>query len=551
MHVERSEVIETLRNCHIFKNISEQGLEAIADRVKAYLYAEGQFVYQQDELADGFFFILSGRVRVTKRSRSREDQAILEAPNYFGEESLAKRPIARRLSAAAIVPTVLLCIKDGDLADIRKTYPVLDAPLKMVLSSHLLMSQIRLNWRAPREVVNFISRRHPVFLLIRLLPVILFGSVFIPLTTYLAVVVAPESLIPTLLLYLILAVTLLWLVWSVIDWTNDYAIITNRRVIMLVKVLLIYDSRQEVPLEAVLAQDLKTSQLGRLMGYGDVVVRTYTGEIILNWLANPQLIINLLLEMRERASKTKKQDQRQAFERIMREKIGHESLDSMPEDAPEVTPSIQPGILQTWLSSLFLLREQSGDKITYRTHWFILLKKTWMPGTLLLLTGLFALLIFLKIIPGSTTLGVIALAGVAPVLLLWLLYNYIDWRNDRYVITPELIVDLYRKPLGFEQRKSAPLRNILSIDYERKGFIGLVLNFGTVSIKVGDTTFTFDNVLNPADVQREIFEQFMRYKQREERRIEQQQRDQLVDYFEIYDEIKNKHQERENPPEED
>ncbi|HAL15388.1 MAG TPA: hypothetical protein DCP32_01140 [Anaerolineaceae bacterium] len=114
------------------------------------------------------------------------------------------------------------------------------------------------------------------------------------------------------------------------------------------------------------------------------------------------------------------------------------------------------------------------------------------------------------------------------------MYQYVDWRNDRYIITPELIMDVFKKPLGTEEKKSAPLRNILSIDYERKNLIALIFNFGTVYIRVGESTFTFDNVVNPAEVQRELFQSFMELKQRDEARLEQERHDQMADWIERY-----------------
>ena len=55
-----------------------------------------------------------------------------------------------------------------------------------------------------------------------------------------------------------------------------------------------------------------------------------------------------------------------------------------------------------------------------------------------------------------------------------------DWHNDIYLITPDQVVDVNKKPLGHEERQAAPLKNILGIEYKRLGIIGLLLNFGTV-----------------------------------------------------------------------
>ena len=46
--------------------------------------------------------------------------------------------------------------------------------------------------------------------------------------------------------------------------------------------------------------------------------------------------------------------------------------------------------------------------------------------------------------------------------------------------------------------------NILGTRYERIGFLGYILNFGTVYIDVGSTMFAFEDVLDPASVQSDL-----------------------------------------------
>jgi len=69
-------------------------------------------------------------------------------------------------------------------------------------------------------------------------------------------------------------------------------------------------------------------------------------------------------------------------------------------------------------------------------------------------------------------------------MLCWLIYRYIDWRDDVFQLTPTQVIDIDRKPFGRLSRRSAPLENILSIEYERKGIFQMLFNFGTVYITV-------------------------------------------------------------------
>ena len=550
MQVERGDVLEILRASHIFHSLTNEQLSTIVDQVEAFLYAEKQVIFEQDGLSDSFYFILSGRVDLVRRRRDEEDQVVLESHDYFGEEVLADNPGPRLATATARTNVILLRLTADAMEDFRKSFPKLDGPFRLILESYTLAMNTRMPWRGPREIVHYIARHHPIFLFLRLVLPTLFALITVGASTFLEVVLYPGATIPLVILLLVLLGNAAWFAWVIIDFYNDYSVVTNRRVAFLSKMLLIYDSRQEVPLDAVLADDVRTSQVGRIIGYGDIVVRTYTGEIILARLARPQLIINLINEMRDRARASRRQARLETIDHTIRRRIG--LPDTPPPSKDESDPrraSQKPGKLGQFLSDLFMLRVERDGAIQYRTHWVILLKKTGLPALLTLLVVLFLLLSLLGILPFAPVTALIVFVALFPVVGLWLLYQFVDWRNDRYIITRDMIVDLYKKPLGTEQKRSAPLKNILSIDFERIGLIGLILNFGTVYVRVGDSTLTFDNVMAPSEVQRELFQRFMEFKQREEDRADQTMNEQLADWIEHYHRLIQDGQATSNPPE--
>jgi hypothetical protein len=384
-------------------------------------------------------------------------------------------------------------------------------------------------------VVHYIGRHHPIFLVLRLILPVLLALLTTLVTSYLDVVLFRGSALGMGLLLLVVLINIAWLAWVVIDFYNDYSVVTNRRVAYLRKILLIYDSRQEVPLDAVLADDVRTTQLGRIIGYGDIIVRTYTGELILSRLAQPYLIVNLINEMREKAKASRKRARLESIDQIIRRRLNLGADEPLPQpSAQEVKPVVKSGKLTQFLSDLFMLRVEQDGAIIYRTHWFILLKKTLLPLILTLLVLVTVISIFVGAVPLPPVLGLVIGVLFLPITSLWLVYNYVDWRNDRYIITRDTIIDVYKKPLGTEQKRSAPLKNILSIDFERLGLIGLILNFGTVYVRVGDSTLTFNNVMAPSEVQRELFQRFMEFKQREEERAEASINEQLADWIEEY-----------------
>lgn len=536
MPVESAQVIAALRNCHLFKGLNEEQLAFLAAQWQAFYFEEGQVLYEEGQDAQGFYFIYSGRVRLSTRFNDKEEVTFLEEGDYFGEEALSPTPLARRATASAASPLIVLYLGHSAWLALERDLPMLRTGFRLIRDSYLLAARKHFAWRGPREAVRYITRRHPLFLILRIILPLIATFALGGLFTLLAVVVwhgAPFSLI---LLGLILLAGLGWLLWSAIDWTNDYFIITNRRVIALERVILFYESRQEVPLEAILADEVQTDQLGRLIDYGHLIVRTYTGQLILDRLAHPQHVLALLDEQRERARHGRRQAQRAAIEATIRSRIG------LPTPAPAGQASEgvefsspQPGSrLGELVSRLFMLRQEQGDTIIYRTHWFILLSKTFWPFWAIVVSLVLGALILLQRLPLPPLFGVVLLVVVLPLACLWWLYQYVDWRNDRYIITPEMVIDVYKKPLGVEDKRSAPLRNIQSIEYKRKTIIGLLLNFGTVYIRIGDTQFTFDDVYNPSEVQRELFQRLVALKQRDEQRAEQTQREQLAEWIELY-----------------
>jgi uncharacterized membrane protein YdbT with pleckstrin-like domain len=205
-----------------------------------------------------------------------------------------------------------------------------------------------------------------------------------------------------------------------------------------------------------------------------------------------------------------------------------------------------------FLSTLFGLRTEKNGVITYRTHWFILIKKIIWPSLALFLVFLTFIYSLIEFYP-STHFDIILLIhlGVGFLFFLWWLYQYWDWRNDRYIITDEQLIDVYKKPLGQEKRRSAPIKNIQTVEFERLGLISLILNYGTVFIRVGDTTFTFDYVFNPSIAQQDIFERYQKFNQKQKQREKDALRNEVAEWIEIYHQVVQKRSEEEQDTSED
>jgi hypothetical protein len=156
----------------------------------------------------------------------------------------------------------------------------------------------------------------------------------------------------------------------------------------------------------------------------------------------------------------------------------------------------------------FKVRSESGGVVTYHKHPMVLLQRLGLP-TLAILALLVLLVLRLLGTYALLALPAFLVAWLVPLTAaaLWWLYQYEDWRNDIYQVTPEQILDITKRPLGQEIRRSAPLGNILCIKTDRPSLLALLLNFGTVVIQTGTAggEMRFDGVFAPLDVQQDIF----------------------------------------------
>lgn len=507
---ELSEINNFLRAIHLFRKTPPDQVKELASEMDEIILKEGERLYDVGADSDAFYFVFRGRLREMKVYGSKEAVTrTLVTGDYFGEEDLlAKRP--RTTGVVAEADTRLLRWKAPFFYQRLRRYAGFRADLQLVIDSRKLAGRLKLKWLNPGEVVYYITRRHP-FLLVQgvFLPVMLLlgGFILFPILS----LVMPGTVSALLCPGGTLLAGLLWLAWGWLDWGNDYYILTNQRVVWVEKVIALYDSRVEATLNTLLSVTLETSYAGRSFGFGDVIVRTYTMPIVLRNIANPERVSRVIEEHWARSKTYDLAAETQAMESAIRRKLGLEKPSAQtaaPAPKERATPFsvYHPGEIQKFISNFFRLRYVEGTTITYRTHWYILLRRTWQPvfvallGVVALFLRFFGMFTFPSIV-STIAVFLIFIAAVA----VWYGYNYVDWANDLFQVTPEQVVDINRKPFGQEERKAAPLENVLQITYERVGLTGLLLNFGTVRITVGGTQFVFRDVYDPASVQQDIF----------------------------------------------
>lgn len=138
-----------------------------------------------------------------------------------------------------------------------------------------------------------------------------------------------------------------------------------------------------------------------------------------------------------------------------------------------------------------------------------------LPGALLLLiAGLTAgyLLIKLLDITAYIISGCLVTLG-----LLTILYVYLDWRNDEFILTSERAIHIERILLHGETRQEAPLTSIQDVSVIVPGFLAKLFDYSDLHIQTaGAGTIVFDGLRIADTFRDEIFRQRRRAQERGE-----------------------------------
>ena len=551
MAIEHAEIVEFLKNVYLFLDMPEDVLNWIAAQFQPITLGRNTIVYSQGAPSDCFYLVFRGRLRATRHAHGSDQLiSILVPGDFFGEEAILYNH-SRRSSVTTIGTVILLRMERLQFIQMLSAYPQIKLNLEAIAESRRLATSLHFNWLGQNETLYFLARKHDFFLYQALIPSIIAGILAFPFLTV-GLVQGNGSLLATLIVMfsiLILTAAVLWGIWSYVDWGNDYYIVTSQRVIWLEKVVGLYDSRREAPLDTILAVNVTSSQLGRLLNYGNVTVRTFTGGIQMRRVNRPYLFALFVEGFKKRAIHLPKEEENrnrmQALDQAMIRRYYPEvqELPPVPNEPPPIRLKenrlTRQASFREKLDRFFKVRYEQDGVITYRKHWYLLIRRGWIPLLIFLFLGLITGVLAWATATdrfAATNLILVAM----PLLLffiidfLWMGYVYLDWSNDIYRLTPEQILDIERKPLGQESKKSAPLESILSIEHERENLLGILLNFGPVIINVGETQFIFHGVYNPDLVHQDIADYREALLRKKREKEYQQKRQEMVDWLITY-----------------
>lgn len=544
MAISIEDRLEFLKKRQMFTGLEEEEVRIIAERMEEYTLPAGKNLFSQGDTGNVFYIIYRGSVRIWRLEPDEvgeHEYGILETGDKLGMEALLTgRP--RATSATAAEDTIFLAMHKPDFEHMVDQYDSIYVYLETLIETRQMAREQQFHWLHSGEIVQIFSRRHPIQLyldLLKPLVAVLLGGFFL----FVASLTQLET-IPNILGYFMLILAALWTVWEYLDWRNDLFILTNQRVVWLEKVIFQAASRREAPLAAVQSVDVRSSYIGRLLNYGNVLVRTYTGtgSLTLTNVNQPKQMKGEIEELLLRVRKKTEVVEEERLRHSIRQSLGLESRE-VEDPIFHIEPPDE--VEGTIFTKLLRTREVSADglTITYHRHWWVLLAKTWLH-----LLGFFGTLVFIvyAVISNFNVLGfqipslslfvfgfgvMLVFAGMAA-------YHTADWNNDIYKITKDdTLIDSEKKPFGEEISRTAPIKNIISLEHNRIGILRLLLNFGMVKVVVADATLTFYDVHNPAQVQQDIYYRQEQIKLRQEETEMEQDRQHISRWLRAYHDV--------------
>ncbi|HQE91441.1 MAG TPA: cyclic nucleotide-binding domain-containing protein [Anaerolineae bacterium] len=177
------------------------------------------------------------------------------------------------------------------------------------------------------------------------------------------------------------------------------------------------------------------------------------------------------------------------------------------------------------------LRDDEWTVFVVQRHWSRLFRRVAVP--LLFLILLTPVLYFLssKIqeSPAASVLTVVIAMPIA-VLVVAIFWQYMNWRDDYFVLTTQRVVHIERTWPFAVKSEECPLDNIQDIHEVRAGATANILNYGNLVLQTAGETvdIDIDNIPDPAGLRMLIFQQIERLKARDLLRSRGQIRDLLA-----------------------
>ncbi|MFQ5399164.1 MAG: PH domain-containing protein [Anaerolineae bacterium] len=566
--------LDFLGKLTIFEALDEDDLLALAQISGEYEFDEGAVIAFQRDVADSLIIVHSGRLyarSVDERGIVREEHTHAYYPgDYFGEKWLFA-PDAHPATVKGTEKGRVILIKSDEFLQFLEKHPgVLEALEPELDESEQLLSGLSLEaWEEaqkvrlradkrtsaisllPDELVEFQAHRSRWYLFLRLVGPAVGMVAFLLLTLSTLANRADGGIVSTLGLIAPVGLTLFFaalLIFQYLDWANDYFVITNKHLAHHEFSLRSFRTTvDKIPIDQIQSVEIvRPTFIANLFNFGTARITTaaQTGTVYFDNIDDPGQVQETLDRLRRRVkvldAARAQATMRQSLEKHFQYHSPYRKVEE-PDDVDEEEEAETDGrisLREVWASikKRYQWRVEENGIITYRKHFFVLLKDVMWPVLIFLIL---MLLFWLAVrFVGLTFAQLAAVFGLLMAIdLAWFLWQVEDWRNETFQVTDRFVIDIDRKPFGFgESRKQAELSNVQNINSDRPGLLATLFNFGNVIIETAGATadITFENVSNPNRVQSDVFKRLDQYRQRQRIREGERRREEYAVLLDVY-----------------
>jgi len=553
--------VETLlHRAPIFRNFTTEDIRSLAGFVMQIHYHNPHQTIVQAGKHDQYYYILA-HGSALQQTVDEEDQVIASVTigkgASFGAESLLFGDPAHE-TVETLEPTDWVRIHRLDFQLFLDENPTckqrlaLPEDLRYRLEKRIYLG----SWQREDEEVLSIRRRHWIVLLKRLAKVFLLLLLQFLIAGVIKLATGNWYVWQNVVIASIY--TLPIGVWILMDYLNDYHIVTTRRIVHQEKIIFIKERRTSAPIDKIQELSIERDMLAKFLRYGDLVIRTAAteGAVIFDYHPRPVEAHDIILKEMTRLKKFGLAEQQGSIQKQLQERLHlglEERLDERALlDSSHVRKIKQPRNLP--FIRLLGLQEEPGNRLVWRRHWFGLILTT-LPAFIATLISIFFLVAFaggslFSALPAGARTALTLFAAIATGISLFLLWwQWEDWENDRYIVSDQLIERISKKPLWFdEQRTSLSVERVQNVDFRRPNPLAYLFDFGDVHIQTAaaEGLVTFGFVPAPDEVQFEIFHRIRDYQENMERRRQREQKNDFVDWLDAYHKLVTREQEQHN-----
>ena len=461
-------------------------------------YEVGTTVFRKGEIARGMYVLQSGIAEL----RMGNERQIIEPGMPLGGAALFREAT----EAASLVITqpaqVWLLTRENFQEILQEAEPAESKAIQACSQwyyKHYAAKAYDFPGQRSDEKILLIRRRHLWALCRRLWMPSLILAVAFGIGIWM-------SFIPSTLLLIVVCsiLAMLMLLYQFVEWWNDLMIMSNQRVINIVRTIkglqtLVSETALR-NIQQVSADFPRGDPLARLLNYGTLELRTTgdAGSILIRDMNEPR---KLQKEIMAFCSLTATEDALSHSERGENTHWQKEIAVLVGEEWPEER--------QSTLNMDGSTSEKFEDRI-YRKHLWVWLAHIWL-GALIFFLGL-ALFFLWPLWPPLQSLGGIGIAMSTCIMVIGGLWVYLmdwDWRHDLLILGEKTIIMHHRRPLWLQsERDEILLERVDNVTSSSIGILQTIWNFGEIRLALmGDDSGDvkrFIGVPKPQQVQHEI-----------------------------------------------